>query len=118
MLGLTIGFELTQRTMNKKIAIAVAALSGVLVTAAAISFVAHQQSLDQEPRAAVPSPDLDAVPNSAKALAALQDVLAAYRKIIVLFADEDSWHNAPMTVACNFSKRKNTLRQKPNSRKP
>ena len=77
--------------MNKKIiAIAVAALAGVLVAGAASYFFAHKQESGQAPAVVPANPAPDAAPQAAKALAALQEVLAAYRKIIVLFADEAS----------------------------
>ena len=70
--------------MNKKIiAIAVAALAGVLVAGAASYFFAHKQESGQAPAVVPANPAPDAAPQAAKALAALQEVLAAYRKITV-----------------------------------
>ncbi len=74
--------------MNKKAAIAVAAMVGTLITGIAIYFVAHKRSPAQESPAVAVSQESDAAFHSEQLLTTLQDVLAAYRKIIVLFADE------------------------------
>jgi uncharacterized caspase-like protein/peptidoglycan/xylan/chitin deacetylase (PgdA/CDA1 family) len=74
--------------MNRKATIAVTVLACALITGVAVILGANNRSPDQDPHAVAISSESDVAANPAQVLAKLQDVLAAYRKIIVLFADE------------------------------
>ncbi|MBC7621265.1 MAG: polysaccharide deacetylase, partial [Candidatus Saccharibacteria bacterium] len=72
--------------MNKKIAITAAALASALILGAAIYFALAQK--DPAPTQPVGAGTVANTLESKPLIANLQSVLAAYRKIIVLFADE------------------------------
>jgi peptidoglycan/xylan/chitin deacetylase (PgdA/CDA1 family)/uncharacterized caspase-like protein len=85
--------------MNNKATIAVVVLACVLLAGLAVFFVASKQSPAQEPHAVVVVQGSDAAPQGTQILAKLQEVLAAHRKIVVLFADENTLSNNDRKLA-------------------
>jgi hypothetical protein len=85
--------------MNNKASVAVAVLACVLLAGIAFFFTASQQDPAQEPPAVFSGQASDAAPEATQILAKLQDVLAAHRKIVVLFADENTLSNNDRKLA-------------------
>ena len=85
--------------MNKKATIVVAVLACILLAGVAVLSVVGKRSSVKETDALVIGHASDAAPHAAQILAKLRDTLVAYRKIIVLFADENTLSNNERKLA-------------------